>query len=120
MPCRRPMAPPRPPASPSISEVTQSSLAFAFARLFISRVSWFWVLGFGFWFDGRGWCVGKRAFIAGVADDNGFGWAIAKALAAAGAEILVGTWVPVSFCFCFEFDGLGGMCHWHSLIEVGV
>ncbi|PWA34909.1 enoyl-ACP reductase 2 [Artemisia annua] len=28
------------------------------------------------------------------ADDNGYGWAIAKSLAAAGAEILVGTWVP--------------------------
>ena len=44
------------------------------------------------------WCcvnVGKRAFIAGVADDQGYGWAIAKALAAAGADILVGTWVPV-------------------------
>lgn len=39
--------------------------------------------------------AGKRAFIAGVADDQGFGWAIAKALSAAGAEILVGTWVPV-------------------------
>ncbi|KAK9002520.1 hypothetical protein V6N11_025194 [Hibiscus sabdariffa] len=38
--------------------------------------------------------AGKRAFIAGVADDNGYGWAIAKSLAAAGAEILVGTWVP--------------------------
>ncbi|CAI8612497.1 unnamed protein product [Vicia faba] len=37
---------------------------------------------------------GKRAFIAGVADDNGYGWAIAKSLAQAGAEILVGTWVP--------------------------
>ncbi|XVE60077.1 hypothetical protein DITRI_Ditri05aG0097700 [Diplodiscus trichospermus] len=37
---------------------------------------------------------GKRAFIAGVADDNGYGWAIAKSLATAGAEILVGTWVP--------------------------
>ncbi|KAK3442426.1 hypothetical protein EUGRSUZ_B02592 [Eucalyptus grandis] len=37
---------------------------------------------------------GKRAFIAGVADDNGYGWAIAKSLAAAGAEILLGTWVP--------------------------
>ncbi|CAM6048086.1 unnamed protein product [Sphagnum compactum] len=37
---------------------------------------------------------GKRAFIAGVADDRGFGWAIAKALSAAGAEILLGTWVP--------------------------
>lgn len=39
--------------------------------------------------------AGKRAFIAGVADDNGYGWAIAKSLAAAGAEILLGTWVPV-------------------------
>ncbi|KAL6563985.1 Enoyl-[acyl-carrier-protein] reductase [NADH], chloroplastic [Orobanche hederae] len=39
------------------------------------------------------WCC-KRAFIAGVADDNGYGWAIAKSLAAAGAEILLGTWVP--------------------------
>jgi enoyl-[acyl-carrier protein] reductase I len=38
---------------------------------------------------------GKRAFIAGIADDNGYGWAIAKSLAAAGAEILAGTWVPV-------------------------
>ncbi|XP_073043089.1 enoyl-[acyl-carrier-protein] reductase [NADH] 2, chloroplastic-like [Primulina eburnea] len=37
---------------------------------------------------------GKRAFIAGVADDNGYGWAVAKSLAAAGADILVGTWVP--------------------------
>ncbi|XP_022933649.1 enoyl-[acyl-carrier-protein] reductase [NADH], chloroplastic-like [Cucurbita moschata] len=36
---------------------------------------------------------GKRAFIAGVADDNGYRWAIAKSLAAAGAEIIVGTWV---------------------------
>ncbi|KAG6468430.1 hypothetical protein ZIOFF_073115 [Zingiber officinale] len=34
--------------------------------------------------------LGKRAFIAGVVDDNGYGWAITKALAAAGAEILVG------------------------------
>ncbi|KAI4304839.1 hypothetical protein MLD38_040304 [Melastoma candidum] len=37
---------------------------------------------------------GKRAFVAGAADDNGYGWAIAKSLAAAGAEILLGTWVP--------------------------
>ncbi|KMZ61785.1 Enoyl-ACP Reductase [Zostera marina] len=37
---------------------------------------------------------GKKAFIAGVADNNGYGWAIAKSLAAAGAEILLGTWVP--------------------------
>ncbi len=38
---------------------------------------------------------GKKAFIAGVADDRGFGWAIAKALAGAGAEIILGTWPPV-------------------------
>ncbi|MDE3055484.1 MAG: enoyl-[acyl-carrier-protein] reductase [Verrucomicrobiota bacterium] len=38
---------------------------------------------------------GKKAFIAGIGDDHGFGWAIAKALAEAGAEILVGTWAPV-------------------------
>ena len=46
--------------------------------------------------------AGKRAFIAGVADDNGYGWAIAKSLAAAGAEILLGTWVPVSFYFILD------------------
>ncbi len=38
---------------------------------------------------------GKRAFIAGIGDDQGFGWAIAKSLADAGAEILIGTWTPV-------------------------
>lgn len=38
---------------------------------------------------------GKRAFIAGIGDDHGFGWAIAKCLAEAGAEILVGTWAPI-------------------------
>ena len=37
---------------------------------------------------------GKRAFVAGVADDGGFGFAIAKALAEAGASICVGTWPP--------------------------
>jgi enoyl-[acyl-carrier protein] reductase I len=37
---------------------------------------------------------GKRALIAGVADDGGFGWAIAKALAEAGATICAGTWPP--------------------------
>ena len=39
--------------------------------------------------------TGKRAFVAGVADDNGYGWAIAKALHQAGASICVGTWPPV-------------------------
>lgn len=38
---------------------------------------------------------GKKAFIAGVGDDQGYGWAIAKILAEAGAEIIVGTWPPV-------------------------
>jgi len=38
--------------------------------------------------------TGKRAFIAGVADDAGYGFAIAKALAQAGASICVGTWPP--------------------------
>ena len=36
----------------------------------------------------------KRAFVAGVADDHGFGFAIAKALAEAGASIVLGTWPP--------------------------
>lgn len=38
---------------------------------------------------------GKVAFIAGVADSTGYGWAIAKALAEAGATIIIGTWPPV-------------------------
>ncbi|MDX8430608.1 MAG: enoyl-[acyl-carrier-protein] reductase [Candidatus Algichlamydia australiensis] len=38
---------------------------------------------------------GKRAFIAGIGDDQGYGWAIAKELAEAGCEILVGTWTPI-------------------------
>lgn len=42
---------------------------------------------------------GKKAFIAGIGDDQGFGWAIAKALAEAGAEIIVGTWTPLMKIF---------------------
>lgn len=38
---------------------------------------------------------GKKAFIAGIGDDQGYGWAIAKALAEAGAEIIIGTWTPL-------------------------
>lgn len=38
---------------------------------------------------------GKKAFIAGVGDDQGFGWAIAKSLAEAGATIIFGTWTPM-------------------------
>jgi enoyl-[acyl-carrier protein] reductase I len=37
---------------------------------------------------------GKRALVAGVADDGGFGFAIARALAEAGATVCVGTWPP--------------------------
>lgn len=38
---------------------------------------------------------GKKAFVAGIGDDQGYGWAIAKALAEAGAEIIIGTWTPI-------------------------
>jgi enoyl-[acyl-carrier protein] reductase I len=38
--------------------------------------------------------TGRRALVAGVADDAGFGFAIAKALAEAGATVCVGTWPP--------------------------
>jgi enoyl-[acyl-carrier protein] reductase I len=37
---------------------------------------------------------GKRALVAGVADDGGLGFAIAKSLAEAGATICLGTWPP--------------------------
>jgi len=37
---------------------------------------------------------GKRALVAGVADDAGYGFAIAKALAEAGATVCTGTWPP--------------------------
>lgn len=46
---------------------------------------------------------GKKAFIAGVADDQGFGWAIAKSLAEAGAEISLGVWVPALNIFETSF-----------------
>ena len=38
--------------------------------------------------------TGKRAFVAGVADDRGYGWAIVRALARAGASVCVGTCPP--------------------------
>jgi enoyl-[acyl-carrier protein] reductase I len=38
--------------------------------------------------------TGKNALVAGVADDGGFGWAIAKALAEAGAKVSVACWPP--------------------------
>ncbi|CAK0831835.1 unnamed protein product, partial [Prorocentrum cordatum] len=39
--------------------------------------------------------TGKVAFIAGIADTTGYGWAIARELANAGATIIIGTWPPV-------------------------
>jgi enoyl-[acyl-carrier protein] reductase I len=47
---------------------------------------------------------GKRAFIAGIGDDQGFGWAIAKSLAEAGADILVGTWTPIFKIFTTSLE----------------
>jgi enoyl-[acyl-carrier protein] reductase I len=38
--------------------------------------------------------TGKRALVAGVADDAGFGFAIAKSFAEAGASVCAGTWPP--------------------------
>jgi len=38
--------------------------------------------------------TGRRALVAGVADDQGFGFAIARALAEAGARVSVATWPP--------------------------
>jgi enoyl-[acyl-carrier protein] reductase I len=37
---------------------------------------------------------GKRALVAGIADDAGFGFAIARRLADAGASVCAGTWPP--------------------------
>jgi enoyl-[acyl-carrier protein] reductase I len=39
--------------------------------------------------------TGKRAFVAGVGDDRGYGWGIVRALIQAGALVRVGTWPPV-------------------------
>lgn len=47
---------------------------------------------------------GKKAFIAGVGDDNGYGWAIAKALAEAGCDILIGTWTPIMKIFTQSWE----------------
>jgi len=50
--------------------------------------------------------TGRRALVAGVADDGGFGFAIAKSLAEAGASVCVGTWPPALNIF-------------HNLLERG-
>jgi enoyl-[acyl-carrier protein] reductase I len=43
--------------------------------------------------------TGKRAFVAGVGDDKGYGWAIVRALVQAGASVRVGTWPPLLTIF---------------------
>ena len=43
--------------------------------------------------------TGRRALVAGVADDAGYGFAIAKALAEAGASVCVATWPPALTIF---------------------
>ncbi|SYX08871.1 Enoyl-[acyl-carrier-protein] reductase [NADH] FabI,enoyl-(acyl carrier protein) reductase,Uncharacterized conserved protein,oxidoreductase, SDR family [Chlamydia poikilotherma] len=48
--------------------------------------------------------TGKVAFIAGIGDDQGYGWGIAKVLAEAGATIIVGTWVPIYKIFSQSWD----------------
>jgi enoyl-[acyl-carrier protein] reductase I len=48
--------------------------------------------------------TGRRAFVAGVADDRGYGWAIAKALAAAGASVVIGTWPPTLRIFRMSLE----------------
>lgn len=47
---------------------------------------------------------GKKAFVAGIGDDQGYGWAIAKALAEAGAEIIIGTWAPMVKIFSLSWN----------------
>jgi enoyl-[acyl-carrier protein] reductase I len=42
---------------------------------------------------------GRRALVAGVADDRGFGFAIARSLAQAGASVCVGCWPPAYRAF---------------------
>jgi enoyl-[acyl-carrier protein] reductase I len=48
--------------------------------------------------------TGKRALVAGVSDDGGFGFAIAKALAEAGASICLGSWPPALGIFTKLLD----------------
>ncbi len=47
---------------------------------------------------------GKVAAIIGVGDDQGYGWAIAKALADQGATIVFGTWTPILKIFQMSWD----------------
>lgn len=42
---------------------------------------------------------GKKAVVAGLGDDKGFGWAIAKALHQAGATVIAASWPPLFTIF---------------------
>eukprot|EP00285_Hemiselmis_virescens_P000248 CAMPEP_0173410934 /NCGR_PEP_ID=MMETSP1356-20130122/75751_1 /TAXON_ID=77927 ORGANISM="Hemiselmis virescens, Strain PCC157" /NCGR_SAMPLE_ID=MMETSP1356 /ASSEMBLY_ACC=CAM_ASM_000847 /LENGTH=353 /DNA_ID=CAMNT_0014372613 /DNA_START=57 /DNA_END=1118 /DNA_ORIENTATION=+ len=52
--------------------------------------------------------TGKTAFVAGVADSRGYGWAIAKNLAEAGCKVLVGTWPVVLGPFVKQLESAEG------------
>lgn len=47
---------------------------------------------------------GKKVFIAGIGDDQGYGWAIAKEMAEAGAEIIIGCWTPILKIFTTSWE----------------
>ena len=47
---------------------------------------------------------GKVALVVGVGDDQGYGWAIAHALADEGAKIVIGTWTPIMKIFQMSWD----------------
>ena len=47
---------------------------------------------------------GKKAFVAGVGDDQGYGWAIAKALADAGCDVILGVWTPIVKIFTHSWE----------------
>jgi enoyl-[acyl-carrier protein] reductase I len=80
----------------TFATVLASAVAFApsglRARIPSSKLS---MQGDGLKIDMRG----KKVFVAGVADSTGYGWAIAKACAEAGATVLLGTWPPVFAIF---------------------
>ena len=48
--------------------------------------------------------TGKRALVAGVGDERGFGFAIARALAEAGATVSVATWPPMLRAFKLHLE----------------
>lgn len=60
--------------------------------------------------------TGKRALVAGIADDAGYGFAIAKALAEAGASVIAGTWPPALNIFMrlLEKGALDDSRHLHD------